>query len=55
MLNKLAKLYQSQGYYSEAEPHYAKALQISENVLGAGDPTIMTIRTNYAQCLRCGK
>jgi tetratricopeptide (TPR) repeat protein len=51
-LNNLAVLYQEQGYYDKAEPLYKKALQICEQSLGAGHPNTMTIRANYARCLR---
>jgi len=47
-------LYQSQGRYPEAEPLYSKALQICEQSLGIAHPTTMTVRGNYAICLRRG-
>ena len=37
-LNNLAKLYQSQGRYAEAEPLYQQALDIAEKVLGENYP-----------------
>ncbi|CCH94399.1 conserved hypothetical protein [Microcystis aeruginosa PCC 9432] len=53
-LNNLAGLYKSQGRYPEAEPLYSKALQICEQSLGIAHPTTMTVRGNYAICLRRG-
>lgn len=45
-LNNLAKLYQSQGRYAEAEPLYQQALDIAEQVLGDNHPTTVKIRQN---------
>jgi tetratricopeptide (TPR) repeat protein len=53
-LNNLAELYRSQGKYTEAEPLYSKALKICEQSLGIAHPTTMTVRGNYAICLRRG-
>jgi tetratricopeptide (TPR) repeat protein len=51
-LNNLAGLYESMGRYAAAEPLYARAWQICEQSLGVGHPNTMTIRGNYARCLR---
>jgi tetratricopeptide (TPR) repeat protein len=53
-LNNLALLYDSQGKYNEAESLYQRALQICEQTLGIAHPTTMTVRGNYAQCLKNG-
>jgi tetratricopeptide (TPR) repeat protein len=45
-LNNLAKLYYSQGRYTEAEPLYVQALELSKRVLGANHPTTTTIHEN---------
>ena len=45
-LNNLAKLYQSQGRYAEAEPLYLQALAIAEQALGENHPTTVKIREN---------
>jgi tetratricopeptide (TPR) repeat protein len=54
-LNNLAQLYHFQGRHKQAEPLYAKALQICEQSLGIAHPTTMTVRGNYAICLRRGR
>jgi tetratricopeptide (TPR) repeat protein len=51
-LNNLALLYSNQGKYNEAEPLYQRALQICEQTLGIAHPNTMTVRGNYAQCLK---
>ena len=50
-LNNLAKLYQSQGRYAEAEPLYLQALAIAEQALGENHPNTVKIRENL-QTLR---
>jgi len=45
-LNNLAKLYQSQGKYEEAEPLYLQALAIAEQALGENHPNTVKIREN---------
>jgi hypothetical protein len=47
-LNNLAGLYDSQGWYSEAEPLYIEALAICDRILGVNHPTTTTIRENLA-------
>ncbi len=37
-LNNLAALYNTQGCYTEAEPLYLQALELSERVLGENHP-----------------
>ncbi|MBR8839097.1 MAG: tetratricopeptide repeat protein [Stigonema ocellatum SAG 48.90 = DSM 106950] len=41
-----AKLYDSQGRYSEAEPLYIKALKVAERSLGVNHPNTIAIRKN---------
>jgi tetratricopeptide (TPR) repeat protein len=53
-LNNLALLYRCQGRYSQAEPLYLQALEICERRLGVGHPFTITVRRNYAICLRRG-
>ncbi|MBW4446067.1 MAG: tetratricopeptide repeat protein [Spirirestis rafaelensis WJT71-NPBG6] len=53
-LDNLASLYRSQGRYTEAEPLFLQALKISEQLLGIGHPFTITVRGNYAICLRRG-
>jgi tetratricopeptide (TPR) repeat protein len=43
-LNGLAKLYNSQGKYEEAEPLYLQALAIAEQALGENHPNTVKIR-----------
>ncbi|WP_375329519.1 tetratricopeptide repeat protein [Microcystis sp. BLCC-F210] len=50
-LNNLAKLYQSQGRYEEAEPLLIQALAIAEQALGENHPNTVKIRENL-QTLR---
>ncbi|MFM7880372.1 MAG: tetratricopeptide repeat protein [Microcystis panniformis] len=45
-LNNLAKLYQSQGRYEEAEPLHQQALDIAEQALGENHPTTVKFREN---------
>jgi uncharacterized protein HemY len=45
-LNNLAYLYNSQRKYSEAEPLYLDALEMSERTLGANHPNTITVRNN---------
>uniref|UniRef100_UPI0038991286 tetratricopeptide repeat protein n=1 Tax=Limnoraphis robusta TaxID=1118279 RepID=UPI0038991286 len=51
-LNNLALLYHSQGRNSEAEPLYQQALEMFERTLGVGHRDTITVRGNYADCLR---
>ena len=51
-LNNLANLYESQGRYTEAEPLYQQALEMCERTLGIGHRDTITVRRNYAECLR---
>ena len=44
--------YQAQGKYAEAEPHYQRALAISEKALGPEHPNVARILENYADLLR---
>jgi tetratricopeptide (TPR) repeat protein len=61
-LKKLADLYQEQGRYQEAQPLYARALAILEEVLRPDDPEITAVRASYTALLeasarslsRCG-
>ena len=45
-LNNLAKLYDSQGKYEEAEPLYLQALAIAEQALGENHPNTIIFREN---------
>ncbi len=51
-LNNLAGLYYFQGKYEAAEPLYIQALQLCEQSLGVAHPKTITVRGNYAVCLR---
>ncbi len=51
-LNNLARLYQAQGKYAEAEPLYQRALAIVEKALGPEHPHVATSLENYAALLR---
>ncbi len=51
-LNNLALLYQAQGKYAEAEPHYKRSLAIKDKVLGSEHPSVATSLENYAALLR---
>ncbi len=51
-LNNLAGLYQSQGRWNEAEPHYNEALAIHRHLFGkTGHPDLVTSLTNLAMFL----
>jgi tetratricopeptide (TPR) repeat protein len=39
-LNNLARLYEAQGRYADAEPLYRRSLQIREKALGAAHPDV---------------
>ncbi|MCA2641936.1 MULTISPECIES: tetratricopeptide repeat protein [unclassified Microcystis] len=45
-LNNLAKLYQSQGRYAEAESLYLQALELRKRLLGENHPATVKIRKN---------
>ena len=47
-LNNLAKLYDAQGKYAEAEPLHKRALQIREKALGPAHPNVATSLNNLA-------
>ncbi len=51
-LNNLAKLYQAQGAYAEAEPLHKRALAVWEKALGPEHPNVATALKNYAALLR---
>ncbi len=51
-LNNLALLYETQGRYAEAEPHYKRALAIYEKALGPEHPHVAQSLENYAALLR---
>jgi tetratricopeptide (TPR) repeat protein len=51
-LSYLAELYRSQGRYAEAEPLYRRALQITEQQLGAEHPDTATSLNNLAGLYR---
>ena len=48
-LNNLAALYYSQGRYTEAEPLYIKALELTRRLLGDEHPSVATSLNNLAQ------
>ena len=48
-LNNLARLYQAQGKYAEAEPLYQRALANGEKVLGPEHPTVAASLNNLAE------
>lgn len=47
-LNSLALLYDTQGQYERAEPHFMRALEIRERTLGPEHPTVATSLYNLA-------
>jgi|CZKR01.1.fsa_nt_gi tetratricopeptide (TPR) repeat protein len=51
-LNNLAKHYDDQGRYSEAEPLYKRALTIEEKALGPDHPAVAQVTENLARTLR---
>ena len=48
-LNNLAKLYQSQGRYEEAEPLLIQALELSQRLLGENHPSVAISLNNLAK------
>jgi tetratricopeptide (TPR) repeat protein len=50
--NNLARLYEAQGHFAEAEPLYKKALEILERKLSLHHPSIIMITKNLAGLLR---
>jgi tetratricopeptide (TPR) repeat protein len=46
-LNNLAKLYESQGRYAEAEPLYVRAIAIYQERLGENHPHTQTATENF--------
>ncbi|MBV9688647.1 MAG: tetratricopeptide repeat protein [Ktedonobacteraceae bacterium] len=51
-LHELARLYQTQGKYEQAEPLYQRALRICEQVLGAEHPSTRITLKNYTILLQ---
>ncbi|MEO1210298.1 MAG: tetratricopeptide repeat protein [Cyanobacteria bacterium J06638_20] len=51
-LDRLARTYEKQGRYGEAEPMYRQALAIRETLLKADDPAIATSLNNLASLYR---
>jgi tetratricopeptide (TPR) repeat protein len=47
-LNNLALLYQSQGRYTEAEPLYLEALDLTKRLLGDNHPSVAASFNNLA-------
>ncbi len=45
-LTRIARLYQEQGRYAEAEPLYVRSIAISECILGINHPSAQTTRRN---------
>lgn len=43
-MNSLGALYRNQGKYTQAEPLFAKVLEIRRRVLGEGHPDTLTTR-----------
>ncbi|MCA2621865.1 MULTISPECIES: tetratricopeptide repeat protein [unclassified Microcystis] len=48
-LNNLAKLYQSQGRYAEAEPLYLQALELRKRLLGENHPDVSSSLNGLAK------
>ncbi|CCI18743.1 hypothetical protein MICAF_4360005 [Microcystis aeruginosa PCC 9807] len=48
-LNNLAKLYQSQGRYAEAEPLHLQALELRKRLLGENHPSVAISLNNLAK------
>ena len=51
-LNNLARLYQAQGKYADAEPLHKRALAIWESALGPEHPNVAKGLENYASLRR---
>ncbi len=51
-LNNLALLYYAMGRYGEAEPLYARCLEIFLRVLGQDHPSTQTVFNNFVTCLQ---
>ncbi len=51
-LSSLAKLYQRQGKYAEAQPLFQRALAIREKALGPEHPNVAFMLESYAELLR---
>ena len=54
-LNNLAKLYDDQGQYLQAEPLNKRALEIFEKALGPDHPNVATSLENLAALYRATK
>ena len=51
ILHGLAKLYDAQGRYAEAEPLDIRSLHINQNIHGNSHPDVTTVRTSFAVSL----
>ncbi len=51
-LNNLAELYEAIGRYGEAEPLYARCLEIALQALGQDHPNTQTFLSNFVRCLQ---